>query len=39
MYEGTTNRAVSVHTQAMTEALEQLYGAEALLEELLNGGR
>ena len=35
VYEGETNRAVAVHTAAMTEALRKLYGAEALANELL----
>jgi hypothetical protein len=33
-YDGETNRAVAVHTAAMTEALRKLYNAPALLEEL-----
>jgi hypothetical protein len=35
VYEGETNRAVAVHTAAMTEALRKLYGAEKLANELL----
>jgi hypothetical protein len=35
VYEGETNRAVAVHTQAMTEALEKLYGAGKIVNELL----
>jgi hypothetical protein len=35
VYEGRTNRAVAVHTAAMTEALQKLYGAEKLVDELL----
>ncbi len=35
VYEGETNRAVAVHTAAMTEALRKLYGADALANELL----
>ncbi len=35
VYEGETNRSVAVHTAAMTEALRKLYGAEALVDELL----
>jgi hypothetical protein len=39
VYEGETNRAVAVHTAAMTEALKKLYGAGALAEELEAGAR
>jgi hypothetical protein len=39
VYEGETNRAVAVHTAAMTEALRKLYGAEKLADELLTGAR
>jgi hypothetical protein len=35
VYEGTTNRAVAVHTAAMTEALKKLYGAQRLVDELV----
>ena len=35
VYEGETNRAVAVHTAAITEALRKLYAAEALANELL----
>jgi hypothetical protein len=35
VYEEETNRAVAVHTAAMTEALRQIYGAKRVLEELL----
>ena len=35
VYDGETNRAVAVHTAAMTEALRKLYGAENLANELL----
>jgi len=35
VYDGTTNRAVAVHTAAMTEALRKLYGADALVKELM----
>jgi hypothetical protein len=35
VYEGATNRAVAVHTAGMTEALQKLYNAPALLNELL----
>jgi hypothetical protein len=34
VYFGETNRAVAVHTAAMTEALRKLYGAEGLLKEM-----
>jgi len=35
VYDGTTNRAVAVHTAGMTEALRKLYGTERLVKELL----
>ena len=35
VYDGETNRAVAVHTAAMTEALRKLYGAGALVKELM----
>ena len=35
VYEGETNRAVAVHTAAMTEVLKKLYNVPALVEELL----
>jgi hypothetical protein len=34
VYDGTANRAVAVHTAAMSEALSKLYGAQALLDEI-----
>ena len=34
IYDETTNRAVAVHTGAMTEALEKLYGASRLVDEM-----
>ena len=34
VYDETTNRAVAVSTNAMTEALRKLYGAEKLLHEI-----
>ena len=37
VYNGETNRAVAVHTGAMTEALRKLYDTDALLNELLTG--
>jgi hypothetical protein len=36
VYEIQTNRAVAVHTAAMTEALRKLYGADKLVNELLS---
>jgi hypothetical protein len=39
VYEGELNRAVAVHTGAMTEALKKLYGAGALADELEAGAR
>ena len=35
VYEGETNRAVAVHTAAMTEALKKLYNVPGLVKELL----
>jgi hypothetical protein len=35
VYDADTNRAVAVHTAAMTEALRKLYGMDRLLNELL----
>ena len=35
VYEGETNRAVAVHTAAMTEVLKKLYNAPAVLQELM----
>jgi hypothetical protein len=37
VYSGETNRAVAVHTAAMTEALKKLYNTDTLLEELTTG--
>ena len=37
VYNGENNRAVAVHTAAMTEALRKLYNADAVLNELLTG--
>jgi hypothetical protein len=34
VYDGSTNRAVAVHTAGMTEALRKLYGAQRLVQEL-----
>jgi hypothetical protein len=38
VYDIDTNRAVAVHTAGMTEALRKLYGADKLLNELLDNG-
>ena len=35
VYDPYQNRAVAVHTAAMTEALKKLYGAQKLVDELL----
>lgn len=35
VYDGETNRAVAVHTAAMTQALRKLYGADRLLNEIV----
>jgi hypothetical protein len=35
VYDIETNRAVAVHTAGMTEALKKLYGAQALLDEMM----
>ncbi len=35
VYDGETNRAVAVHTAAMTEALIKLYKAQRLVDELM----
>jgi hypothetical protein len=35
VYDGESNRAVAVHTAAITEALRKLYDAPRLLEEIL----
>jgi hypothetical protein len=35
VYDIGENRAVAVHTGAMTEALSKLYGAQKLVDELL----
>jgi hypothetical protein len=36
VYQGETNRAVAVHTAAMTEALKKLYHAQNILDEILD---
>ncbi len=38
-YDGSRNRAVSVHAGAIVEALRTVYDAPALVQELLNPGR
>ncbi len=35
VYDGTSNRAVAVHTAGMTEALRKLYGTQRVLREML----
>ena len=35
VYDGAANRTVAVHTAAMTEALQKLYGAGSIVSELL----
>ena len=35
VYDSYQNRAVAVHTAAMTEALKKLYGAQKLVDELM----
>ncbi len=35
IYDGETNRAVAVHTAAMTEALRRIYNAQRLVGELM----
>ena len=35
VYDGTSNRAVAVHTAGMTEAMSKLYGAQKLVDELM----
>lgn len=35
VYDGETNRAVAVHTAAMTEALTKLYKAQRIVDELM----
>jgi V8-like Glu-specific endopeptidase len=35
VYDGESNRAVAVHTAGMTEALRKLYGADAVVKELM----
>jgi hypothetical protein len=35
VYDSYANRAVAVHTAAMTEAMKKLYGAQKLVDELL----
>lgn len=35
VYDASQNRAVAVHTAAMTEAMKKLYGAQKLLDEIM----
>jgi hypothetical protein len=35
VYDGERNRAVAVHTAAMTEVMSKLYGAQKLLDEIM----
>jgi Peptidase S46 len=35
VYDSYQNRAVAVHTAAMTEAMKKLYGAQKLLDEIM----
>lgn len=37
LYDGNNNRTVSVHTAAIIESLRNIYDAEGLTKELLNG--
>jgi hypothetical protein len=37
VYDPAKNRAVAVHTAAMTEALRKLYGTQKLVDELMQG--
>ncbi len=37
VYDETKNRAVAVHTAGMTEAMRKLYGAQKLVDELMEG--
>ncbi len=39
VYDGEANRAVAVHTAVMTEVLNKLYGAGALVNELMGSGQ
>ena len=39
VYDGETNRTVSVHTAAITETLKKLYGAQALMDEIEAGSK
>ena len=38
VYDIERNRAVAVHTAAMTEVMRKLYGAQKLLDEIMAGG-
>ena len=37
-YDGATNRAVSVHSSALLQALDRIYGAKRVLDEILPAG-
>lgn len=37
IFDDTKNRTVAVHTAGMTEALQDIYGAKRIVDELLNG--
>jgi len=37
IFDDTKNRTVAVHTAGITEALQDIYGATRIVEELLNG--
>lgn len=37
IFDDTKNRTVAVHTAGMTEALQDIYGATRIVNELLNG--
>ncbi|MEI9904802.1 MAG: S46 family peptidase [Asticcacaulis sp.] len=37
-YDGSVNRCVVVSTGAITEALDKVYGRQALVAELMAGG-
>ena len=39
VYDETSNRTVAVHSAGMTEAMLKVYGASALVEELLGANR
>jgi len=39
VYDESKNRAVAVHTAGMTEAMRKLYGAQKLVDELMEGAK